>query len=142
TEGWTAVEHDPQRPRPEHLEQIYSERALITRLRDNLGTSSSSQPALMADMLQLLDVRPGLRVLEIGAGTGYNAALLAELTGDPSLVTTIDIQPDVVEQTRRSLVRAGYGGVRVLCRDGFAGAPEAAPFDRIVATVGCPDLSP
>jgi protein-L-isoaspartate(D-aspartate) O-methyltransferase len=83
-----------------------------------------------------------MHVLEIGAGTGYNAALLAELTGDSSLVTTIDIQPDVVEQTRRSLARAGYGGVRVLCRDGFEGAPEAAPFDRIVATVGCPDLSP
>jgi len=142
SDGWTEVDHDPDRPLPEHLEKIYSGAALITRLQDNLGTSSSSQPALMADMLQLLDVRPGARVLEIGAGTGYNAALLAELTGDASCVTTIDIQPDVVEQAQQSLARAGYGGVRVLCRDGFAGAPEAAPFDRIVATVGCPDLSP
>ena len=82
TEGWTPVDHDPERPDPAHLEKIYSEAALITRLQDNLGTSSSSQPGLMADMLQLLDVRPGMRVLEIGAGTGYNAALLAELTGD------------------------------------------------------------
>lgn len=141
-EGWTSVDHDPERPDPAHLEKIYSEAALITRLQDNVGTSSSSQPGLMADMLQLLDVRPGMRVLEIGAGTGYNAALLAELTGDASLVTTIDIQPDVVEQAKHSLARAGYGGVRVLCRDGFEGDPESAPFDRIVATVGCPDLSP
>jgi protein-L-isoaspartate(D-aspartate) O-methyltransferase len=48
---------------------------------------------------------------------------------------------DVVEHARRSLARAGYSGVAVQCRDGFEGAPEAAPFDRIVATVGCPDLS-
>jgi protein-L-isoaspartate(D-aspartate) O-methyltransferase len=140
--GWTPVDHNPERPRPEHLETIYSGSALITRLEDNLGTSSSSQPGLMADMLQLLELRPGMRVLEIGAGTGYNAALMAELVGDAALVTAVDIQADVVEQARRSLVRAGYAGARVLCRDGFEGAPEAAPFDRIVATVGCPDLSP
>lgn len=54
---------------------------------------------------------------------------------------TLDIQPDVVEQARRSLARAGNGAVAVQCRDGFEGAPEAAPFDRIVATVGCSDLS-
>ena len=142
TGGWMEIEHDPEHPQPEHLETIYSERALITRLDGDLGTSSSSQPALMADMLQLLDVRRGMRVLEIGAGTGYNAALLAELAGDAALVTTIDIQPDVVEQTKASLALSGYGSVRVLCRDGFEGAPETAPFDRIVATVGCPDLSP
>ena len=84
-------------------------------------------------------------MLEVGAGTGYHAALLAELVGDPALVTTVDIQPDVAEQARRGLARAGYGGpggVRVLARDGFAGAPEAAPFDRVVATVGLPDVSP
>jgi len=140
--GWTPVEHDPGRPKPEHLETIYSGAALITHRRDNLGTSASSQPALMANMLQLLELRPGMRVLELGAGTGYNAGLLAELVGDPALITTLDIQADVVEHARRSLARAGYSGVAVQCRDGFQGAPEAAPFDRIVATVGCPDLSP
>jgi protein-L-isoaspartate(D-aspartate) O-methyltransferase len=135
-------EHDPEQPQPEHLKTIYSDAALITRLEDNVGTSSSSQPGLMAQMLQLLELRPGMRVLEIGAGTGYNAALMADLVGDPSLVTTLDIQADVVEQAQRGLARAGCAGVTVLCRDGFAGAPGAAPFDRIVATVGCPDLSP
>jgi protein-L-isoaspartate(D-aspartate) O-methyltransferase len=140
--GWTPVEHDPTRPTAEHLEMIYSGAALITRLEGNLPTSSTSQPGLVADMLQLLELRPGMRVLEIGAGTGYNAALMAELVGDPGLVVTIDIQEDVVEDARRSLTRAGYPGIRVLCQDGFEGAPEAAPFDRIVATVGCPDISP
>jgi protein-L-isoaspartate(D-aspartate) O-methyltransferase len=83
-----------------------------------------------------------VQVLEIGAGTGYNAALMAEITGNQELIVTTDVLEDVVEQTRRLLVGAGYAGIRVLARDGFDGAPEEAPFDRIVATVGCSDLSP
>jgi protein-L-isoaspartate(D-aspartate) O-methyltransferase len=124
------------------LDIVYSDEALITRL-DGEGrpTSSTSQPSLVAGMLELLDLRPGMRVLEIGAGTGYNAALMAELVNDPGLVTTIDIQPDVVAATRRLLDASGYGDIRVLCRDGAEGASEQGPFDRIVATVGCPDIS-
>ena len=124
------------------LDMVYSDQALITRVdEEGRPTSSTSQPALVAAMLELLEARPGTRVLEIGAGTGYNAALLAELVEDPRLVTTVDIQSDVVEQTRRLLADSGYGDVRVLCRDGVDGVPEHAPFDRVVATVGCPDIS-
>lgn len=93
-------------------------------------------------MLELLDLAPGLNVLEIGAGTGYNAALMAELVGDQHLVVTLDVLEDVVEQTRRLLARAGYPEIAVLWRDGVQGAAERAPFDRIVATVGRSDLSP
>ncbi len=81
-------------------------------------------------------------MLEIGAGTGYNAALMAEIVGDQRLVVTVDVADDVVAQTRRLLAGAGYPGIAVLLRDGVEGAPERAPFDRIVATVGCSDLSP
>ncbi len=81
--GWEQVEHDSTRARAEHLEKIYSDTALVTRLEDNVPTSSTSQPSLMAGMLESLDLRPGMRVLEIGAGTGYNAALMAELAQDP-----------------------------------------------------------
>jgi protein-L-isoaspartate(D-aspartate) O-methyltransferase len=140
------VQHDPEHPRPEHLELIYSNTALATRVVEEFGArmpaSSTSQPSLVAKMLELLDLTPGLRVLEIGAGTGYNAALMAELVGDQHLVVTIDVLDDVVVQTRRLLARAGYPGISVLLRDGVEGAPEQAPFDRIVATVGCSDLSP
>ena len=93
-------------------------------------------------MLELLDLTPGLKVLEVGAGTGYNAALLAELVGDQRLVITVEVAQDVVAQTRRLLAGASYPGITVLCRDGFDGVPEQAPFDRIVAMVGCADLSP
>ncbi len=124
---------------PEHLAMVYSDKALLTRTSP---PSSSSQPSLMAGMLEDLQLKPGMRVLEIGAGTGYNAALMAEIVSDPALITTIDIQEDVVAQTRGRLVAAGYGDIHVLAQDGFFGCPEHAPYDRIIATVGCPDLSP
>jgi len=135
-------EVDPKHPSLEALKRIYADEALVTRL-DGEGrpSSSTSQPSLVASMLEELALEPGMRVLEIGAGTGYNAALMAELIEDPKLVTTIDIQEDVVRQTRRLLERAGYGEIRVLCRDGAQGAPEDAPYERIIATVGCPDIS-
>jgi protein-L-isoaspartate(D-aspartate) O-methyltransferase len=111
------------RPRPGHLELIYSDIALGTRLVERFGArlpaSSTSQPALVADMLELLEVAAGLRVLEVGAGTGYNAALLAELVGDQGLVTTVDVAEDVVARPRRLLAGAGYPEITVLCRDGF-----------------------
>jgi protein-L-isoaspartate(D-aspartate) O-methyltransferase len=143
---FTTVDHDPVRPRLEDLELIYADIALATRLVERFGArlpvSSTSQPSLVADMLELLEVAPGHRVLEVGAGTGYNAALLAELVGDQGLVMTVDVAEDVVAQTRRLLAGAGYPGITVLCRDGFDGVAERAPFDRMVATVGCADLSP
>ena len=130
-DGWT-----------EALGLVYSDEALITR-RDAEGnpTSSASQPSVVAMMLEALDLEPGMRVLEIGAGTGYNAALMAAMVGDARLVTTVDIDADVVAQTRRLLAQAGYGGIRVVEGDGALGHSESGPFDRIVATVGCSDVS-
>jgi protein-L-isoaspartate(D-aspartate) O-methyltransferase len=136
------VEFDPINPQAETLDLIYTNDVLVTHHEDGRPISSSSQPSLMAHMLDLLELRPGMRVLEVGAGTGYNAALIAELVGDQRLVVTIDLDDRIVEQARRGLGRAGYRDVTVLCRDGFVGAPEHAPYDRIVATVSCPDLSP
>ena len=139
---YTKVEHDPVNPVPEHLETIYSGSALVTHLKDGLPTSSSSESGLVAHMLELLGLDEGMKVLEIGTGTGYNAALLAEIVGVQVLVTTVDYQPDVVAETQDALARAGYPRIRVLCSDGFYGVPETAPYDRVIATVGCPELSP
>lgn len=141
-QGPSAVHHDPASPDREHLKLIYSDDALATRFLDGMPASSTSAPSLVARMLELLGLDQGMKVLEIGAGTGYNAALMAEITGDQELIVTVDTLDDVVEQTRRLLASAGYPRIRVLARDGFDGAPEQAPFDRIVATVGCSDLSP
>ncbi|MFC7650489.1 methyltransferase domain-containing protein [Streptosporangium lutulentum] len=79
-------------------------------------------------MLEQLDVQPGLRVLEIGAGTGYNAALVAELAGSEGQVTTVDIGADIVAGARRGLAAAGYDRVRVVHGDGEAATLRAHPM--------------
>jgi protein-L-isoaspartate(D-aspartate) O-methyltransferase len=142
SEGFRTVEHDPRQPQRDHLALIYADTALATRRIGGMPASSTSQASLVAKMLELLDLSEGLKVLEVGAGTGYNAALLAQVVGDQRLVITVDVLEDVVDQTRRLLADAGYPRIQVLLRDGYEGVPEQAPFDRIVATVGCSDLSP
>jgi len=129
----------------ETLALIYGvDTALMTRGRVDRAraTSTLSAPIIVALMLAELDLRPGLRVLEIGTGSGYHAALMAALVGDPALVTTIDIDQTVISETLTRLDRLGYGAMSVRCGDGAAGVAVGAPFDRIVATVGCVDLSP
>jgi protein-L-isoaspartate(D-aspartate) O-methyltransferase len=122
----------------ELAELIYADEALVTRLAGEVPTSSSSQPSLMARMLEELRLAPGHRVLEIGAGTGYNAALIATITGAP--VVSVDVQPDVVEETRAAL--EPYPQARVVLGDGYAGHPADGPYDRIIVTCGVGGLSP
>jgi protein-L-isoaspartate(D-aspartate) O-methyltransferase len=125
------------------VEDAYRDRWIATkRTPDGEVVSSSSQPEIMAIMLEQLDVRPGQRVLEIGAGTGYNAALLAHLVGPSGSVTAVDIDEDIVAAARTHLAAAGVTGPRVVCADGWAGAADGAPYDRIVLTVGAHDISP
>lgn len=123
------------------LEAVYRDQAFVTsKDQRDRPLSSSSQPALMAKMLELLDVQPGQRVLEVGAGTGYNAAVLAQLVGDQGTVTSIDVDAAIAGQARRMLKKAGYR-VSVVTGDGRRGWPESAPYDRIIATA-CADGMP
>jgi protein-L-isoaspartate(D-aspartate) O-methyltransferase len=123
--------------------QAYRDAAIVIKSdSDGLPVSAGTQPALMAVMLEQLGVAPGQRVLEIGTGTGYNAALLAHLVGDQHSVVTVEIDRDVAERARAALASAGFGGVTVLCADGAAGTPEQAPFDRIIVTAGAWDIPP
>ncbi len=116
--------------------------AVIThRDEDGSSLSCASAPFVVAMMLDQLDVQPDNRVLEIGAGTGYNAALLSELTGRADHVTTVDIDADVTAQASRALDSAGYGDVRVVTADGALGVLERAPYDRIVVTVSPWDIA-
>ncbi|GIF17608.1 protein-L-isoaspartate(D-aspartate) O-methyltransferase [Actinoplanes tereljensis] len=123
---------------PEFMPVVYSDDVLVTKMDGRTPTSSSSQPSLMAVMLDALEVTPGLRILEVGAGTGYNAALLASLGAS---VTSIDVQEDVAVRARAALARAGIAGVRVEHADGYAGWPGER-FDRVIVTVGIAGISP
>jgi protein-L-isoaspartate(D-aspartate) O-methyltransferase len=123
-------------------DRAYRDEPIVTK-RDSSGepTSSSSQPTIMAIMLDQLRVARGHRVLEIGAGTGFNAALLHQIVGPKGRVTSIDLDEDVVEIARENLDACGCK-VTVLHGDGALGHPAGAPYDRIIATVGVSDLAP
>jgi protein-L-isoaspartate(D-aspartate) O-methyltransferase len=97
-----------------------------------------SQPFIVAMMTDLLDVRPGDSVLEIGTGLGYQAAILAELAG---AVYSVELIEDLAQSAKRRLERQGYTNVRLRIGSGFHGWPEHAPFDKIIATAA-PDLIP
>ncbi len=122
------------------LDAVYRDEAIVTK-RDARGMplSSSSQPALMAKMLELLAPRPGDRVLEIGAGTGYNAALLAEMVGPRGRVSSVDVDAGLARTAQRALRDAGYR-VSVKAGDGRAGHAGGAPYDRIIATACADDI--
>jgi protein-L-isoaspartate(D-aspartate) O-methyltransferase len=129
----------------------YQDEALVIKYgADGLPVSSSSQPAMMAIMLEQLQLKPGHRVLEIGTGTGYNAAVMAHIVGPRGAVVTVDIDADLIARAQASLAEAGYspihgpgrGEVRAICADGGYGDPGDAPFDRVIVTVGAWDIPP
>ena len=132
---------DP-RSRLRRLASAYADRPIATHMSGGELVSSSSQPSLMARMCQALDVLDGHRVLEIGAGTGYNAALLAHRLG-PDAVTTVDLDEEITAAARAHL--AAYGtpaarAVAVVTGDGVLGHAPRAPYDRIVVTCGMPAI--
>ncbi len=125
----------PEVARREGLPGVYADVALVTRTNpQGAPISSSSQPAIMAEMLEKLDLRAGLRVLEIGTGTGYNAALLCKIVGPSGTVTSVELEADLANAAASTLRDAGYP-VRVIVGDAHAVIDaEAGSYDRIILT--------
>ena len=98
-----------------------------------------SQPFIVALMTDLLDLEPGHRVLELGTGSGYQAAVLSELAAE---VFTIEIVPELAESAAALLAELDYTNVTVRSGDGWHGWPEAAPFDRIIVTAVGEEIPP
>ena len=98
-----------------------------------------SQPYIVALMTDLLDLTKDSVVLEIGTGTGYQAAILSQLVRQ---VYTIEKIPELAEAAQRRLGAMGYGNVEARCSDGYLGWPEKAPFDGIVVTAAAADVPP
>ncbi|RMF80381.1 MAG: methyltransferase domain-containing protein [Chloroflexi bacterium] len=122
-------------------ERAYTDDAIAVR-RDDIGSviSSSSQPSMMLLMLQQLRLQPGHNVLEIGAGTGYNAAIMQHIVGENGRVTSIEIDKDQADEAQDNLQRAGMSRVQVVHADGVFGYAPRAAYDRIIATVGVWDV--
>jgi protein-L-isoaspartate(D-aspartate) O-methyltransferase len=96
-----------------------------------------SQPLIVAYMTECLELKGGERVLEVGTGSGYQAAILAEIAGE---VDTIEIVPSLAKRAAADLARLGYSNVFVRQGDGYRGWPEKAPFDGIIVTAAPPTI--
>jgi protein-L-isoaspartate(D-aspartate) O-methyltransferase len=127
-------------PRHRFVPPVWRDRAYDDTALPIAAGQTISQPSLVALMTAQLRPRPGLRVLEIGTGSGYQAAILAECAGPRGEVDTIEIVP-ALGHTAEALVRdLGYRNVHVRIGDGYAGWPERAPFDAIILTAAAPRL--
>jgi protein-L-isoaspartate(D-aspartate) O-methyltransferase len=141
-DAMTAVPRHSFVPRAS-LADAYRDDTVATKHdRHGIAISAASQPSVVALMLEQLGALPGHRILEIGAGTGYNAALLAHLVGPSGQVTTVDIDADLVDRARQHLRAAGADNAVAVMADGALGHPDGAPYDRIIATVGAADIPP
>jgi protein-L-isoaspartate(D-aspartate) O-methyltransferase len=123
------------------VQSAYLDHAVMVKHgNDGSPISSASQPTIVAIMLEQLQVRPGHRVLEIGTGTGYNAALLAALVGDGGYLVSIELEPDLAERAGDLLSRLGYA-VEVVVGDGREGYSQQAPYDRVIVTTGAYEVA-
>jgi protein-L-isoaspartate(D-aspartate) O-methyltransferase len=98
-----------------------------------------SQPYVVALMSEALKLKPADKVLEIGTGSGYQAAVLAELAGE---VYSIEIVPELGKRAAQTLITAGYGNIHLRIGDGYKGWPQAAPFDAIILTAAPQEIPP
>lgn len=119
---------------PEYMSRAYNDHALPIGYGQTI-----SQPYIVAYMTRLLEIKPGDVILEIGTGSGYQAAVLAELT---DAVYTIEIIDELAAEAAERLDRLGYDGVRTRNADGYWGWPEAAPFDGIIVTAAAGHVPP
>jgi protein-L-isoaspartate(D-aspartate) O-methyltransferase len=120
-------------------EEAYEDKALAIKERDGSVISSISQPSMIVHMLALLDVRAGDHILEIGTGSGYNAALLAQLAGTGT-VTSVEIERDLIATARTALDEQGYRRVALVHAEDLAGVQRA--FERIIVTARSNDIEP
>ncbi len=122
---------------PERSDQAYGDYPLP------IGEGQTiSAPHMVAMMCDYLDLKKGDKVLEVGAGSGYHAAVIAELIGEEGHLYTVERIPWLVEFSMKNMKRAGYKNVTVTHGDGTLGLPEHAPYDKISVTCAAPDVPP
>lgn len=121
------------------LEEKYADYPLSIYLDKNF-VSTISQPSFVLEMLEMLDIHPSDKVIELGAGSGWNAALMSHLVGPTGKVVSIEIIPDLARSTQENLKKMGFKNVEIIQGDGSTGFSDEAPYDRGIFTAGAADL--
>ncbi|MGJ3508579.1 protein-L-isoaspartate O-methyltransferase family protein [Enemella sp. A6] len=122
-------------PREQHLTEGQRRHAGEDRPLPLFGGQTNSQPSTVANMLELLEVPEGARVLDVGAGSGWTTAILAELTGPDGFVLGVELVPDLATWGAQNLACHGRDWARLEpARPGVLGAPEEGPYDRILVS--------
>ncbi|MEM3555241.1 MAG: protein-L-isoaspartate O-methyltransferase [Candidatus Micrarchaeia archaeon] len=119
----------------EYMRNAYSD----TPLPIGFGQTISA-PSIVAFMSKSLDVKEGMKILEIGSGSGYQAAILAELVGESGVVYTVERIPQLIEFAKKNVEKLGYANIKFIEGDGTKGYPKEAPYDRIIVTAASPSI--
>jgi len=120
---------------PDYARNAYAD----TPLPIGFGQTISA-PSIVAFMSKSLDVEEGMKILEIGSGSGYQAAILAELAGDSGVVYTVERLPELIQLAKSNVEKLGYTNVKFIEGDGTKGYAQEAPYDRIIVTAASPSI--
>jgi len=120
---------------PEYASEAYNDYPLPIGYEQTI-----SAPHMVAIMCELLDLKEGEKVLEVGTGSGYHAAVVAEIVGEKGKVISIERIPELAERAKRTLESLGIKNVNVIVGDGSKGYEEEAPYDKIYVTAAAPDI--
>jgi protein-L-isoaspartate(D-aspartate) O-methyltransferase len=125
----------------EHIATLYANRPIILFGDDDGNIPSTiSQPAFVLRMLDLLQLKAGDKVFELGAGSGWNAALMGYLVGPEGQVVSLEIIPELAQSAAQTIESLGISNVRIVAGDGAEGYEGSAPYDRAIFTAGAFDL--
>lgn len=119
----------------EHIDEAYGDYPL------SIGEGQTiSQPTTVVLMTEALELKEGDKVLEIGAGSGYQAAIIANIVGQKGKVISTEIVPELVEFAQENIKRLKIKNIKVVKHDGSKGYKKEAPYDKIIVTAGCPEI--
>ena len=124
----------------EYLDVIYSDNPLVIYLNSSNQHSTISQPSFVLKMIDMLDLHPGDKVFELGAGSGWNAALMGKMVGPHGSVTSLEIIPELAKRAKTSLLSNHVENVSVINADAGNGWQFMAPYDRAIFTAGASDF--
>jgi len=129
-------------PKGMNIAEVYQDKTIILKqsATDGLPLSSSTMPGLLASILEAANLKPGMRVMQIGTGPGYLAALIGHLVTASGAVVTIEVDADIAKTAREQLDYMSYGNIQCVVTDGSLGYTQQAPYQRIIVSASCANV--